>query len=328
MAAVVNTNKWEAATLDYSQEGLKSHIQFLVTDVPVTGTDAAGTLMAGVVAAIGVTEAGNPARGTNHPYFNGEDSLPLLQADVIHAKARDAKTVEVDVDYAVLNGMTQEPSGAGDVAAALLTVASSLQSYEAIVDFDGNPIQVPYYTTGRVNGALTFTCPSSNVALTQPYLQPGKAHTQLPSMILRFQRRETTQRDGSNIVGIYNKDTFDAGVYGSFPPCTLLCTRVENVTRDEGFSWIVTYEFTFQFTVTQPTGGVNFQPPAFAPATGEMSAWDVGLYWQMPTNYQANSASGINNPGPEHIPSDAIPTIFAVLGNDDGTLFAALNLLG
>ena len=326
MAAVVKTNAYKQNTLDYSQEGLKTRIRFLVTEDAATGPYGTGTLYSAIGDAIGINPNGLPNRGETHPYFNGEDGLPLLQADVIHSEAVDETTLVVDVDYAVLNGVTQEPSDAGDTAAALLTVASSLQSYQAIVDYDGNPINVQYLKSGGTAGGLTINLPSGT-AMTGTVARPAKINAQNPFMILRFQRREQQKRDGSGLVGLYNGETFDAGDFGTFPPLTLLMTRVENVTRDEGVSWIVTYEMAFQYTITEPSGGVHYQSPAIHSSAGEMSAWDAGLYYVLPSSYSSTAAGGVTAVGPDMTPSDAIPTIFAVYGQDAGA-FAALSLMG
>ena len=331
MATVVKTNRYQANTLDYSQEGLKSHIQFLVTQDAAVGTDGAGTLISAVQAAIGLTAAGNPARGTNHPYFDGTSDKPLLKADVIHAKAIDATTAEVDVDYAVLNAVTQEPSDAGDEAACLLTVASSLQSYEAVVDAVGNPVEVPYVKDSSATpGTLTIASVAGQGTLPSPFTNAAKLHSAMPSMVLRFQRREQAQRDGSELVGLYNGALFDAGDFGSFPIGTLLMTRVENVTRDEGKSWIVTYEMTFQFTADQPASGVYNKSGVVTPAVGgvnQMSTWDVGLYFVLPNGYCTTTNGSVKTVNPGEIPSDCVPTIFAVYGQDEGA-FAALHLMG
>ena len=332
--STVKVNVYKQNTLDYSQEGLKNHIRFIVSGVKVTGDNGTGTLYQAISDSIGLNAKGLPARGTDHPYLNGGDGLPNLKADVFHAEAVDATTVNVDVDYAVLNALTQEPSDKGDTAAALLTIASSLQSYEAIVDADGNPVLVPYIKTApSTPGDLTIVPPASvTTALATPVNRPAKLHSQIPSMLLRFQRREQALRDGSDHVGLYNGDSCDAGDIGTFPPFTLLMTRVENVSRDEGYSWIVTYEMTFQYLLTQPSGGVNFQNPAEEPTgfSGEMSAWDVGLYYVLPNGYSSKPTSGTPPPypvGQDMTPSDCIPTIFAVYGKDDGK-FADLSLMG
>jgi hypothetical protein len=87
---------------------------------------------------------------------------------------------------------------------------------------------------------------------------------------------------------------------------------------------------TFQGTLPQPTGGVYNKSGVPCTSLGgiaQMSAWDEGFYWVMPNGYSSTAAGGVAQILPGQTPSDCIPTIFAVYGQDDGA-FDALSLLG
>ena len=330
MATTLISNAWREDSLSYSQEGWKAHSRFLVLKETITGTNGAGTLYQAIADSIGI-----PARGVTHPYLNGTGELPLLKSDVIHAEPTvDNVNIAVDVDYAVLSGLTQEPSAAGDIAPALLTVASSLQTFQQATDINGLPIKV-YYTKDNVIPSAApayFITPPGSVALPQTgALAPNitaKAQGQQPNLVLRFQRREQQQRSPLGLVGYYNTNAWNVsqlvtGPSSNFYKHTLLCTRVENTTRDEGVSWIVTYEFVAANIVLNSTGkDFIFKSPAVGiNINGDASGWDTGLYYVLPNGYSGTTGPGgspANSPlGPGMIPSDALPTIFAVYGNYD-----------
>lgn len=318
-------------TLDYAQEGYKVKRTFIVDGLTITpGTgDGSGTLWSAT------TATGIPARGTLHPYLNGSSGRPKLSADAIKTTMLSSTQAKVEVYYAVLNALTQEPSSAGDVAPALLSVACSLQTFQQIVDVNGEPLNV-YYTTDNVipSAAPKYTIRTPqgvNLDKTGTYA-PNincKAEVQQPNLVLRFQRREQAQRSPLGLVGYYNKNAWNVtqlttGVSTNFLKHCLLCTRVENQTRDEGVSWIVTYEFAAANLVPNPNSDTFiFKSPAIAidALNDAASGWDVGLYYVVPNGYNGTTGAGgspANSPlAPGMIPSDALPTIFAVYGEYD-----------
>jgi hypothetical protein len=213
----------------------------------------------------------------------------------------------------------------------LLTVASSLQSWERITDIAGNPLSVPYLNSAKAAGNLNII-PPSGPALSTPATANAKVKSQIPNIVLRFQRRETKQCNGAGLVGYYNGSSWTISQLNnsSFPSYTLLCTRVENTTQDFGRSWIVTYEF--QFMPPQALSGtVNYISPAaessYGPISGGASGWDVGCYFVLPNGYKTTQGSdpSVNIVGPGMIPGDAIPSVYAVYGKDNGA-FAALGI--
>lgn len=324
MATVVADVKYKEGlqTITYSQEGWKAKRTFRVYDVEIT--PGSGNGYGSVYAAM--QAAGIPQRGNDHPYLDGTGEKPLISADVISAKAVDPTTVDIEVDYALLNAMTQEPTwGAttSDTVPAFLTVASSLQSFQKAQDVAGNPLTVPYAISGGGTPSITIWPPNANEAMPGTGLNAPaitcKAQTQIPNLVLRFQRREQQLRSGAGLVGYYNSVDWTITQFTSStiaPQYSLLCTRVENTTRDEGRSYIVTYEFQFAQNVILDNCIHQAPSTAVDAAPGVCSGWDVGLYYVLPNGVGKNSSLvPVLQPG--QTPPDAIPTVFAVYGKVD-----------
>jgi len=323
-------------TLRYSKEGWKARRVFLVQNaeqLPGSGKGYGTAYNAYLNADI-------PGRGDNHPYLDGTDDTPQIMADEFEINAKDPANIEITVDYAHLNGLTQEVTAddPGTSNVALLTIASSLQSYQRATDVAGNPLNVPYCIAGPAAGQVTI---NPDGATPMPTSSPfpsinSKAQAQIPTMILRFQRRELNQRDPTGLVGYYNTSDWTISQLGGAvaEKNSALCTRVENVTQDGGVTWIVTYEF--QIAMHTALAACLFQSPA-ASVTGSstVSGWDVGLYYVLPsgTGTLASAGSGVYSGSAAGatvlqaggVPKDAIPTIFAVYGGDGGA-FAALGI--
>ena len=132
-------------SLDYSKEGLKCKRTFLVDGLTITGTNGCGTLYALKVS------GAVPQRGDAHPYItNTLLGLPAginFAADVVHIEPHTSTQAKVTVDYAILNGATQEPSKGNNANPALLTIASSAQTIQTnialvTVEDDQNPTPI------------------------------------------------------------------------------------------------------------------------------------------------------------------------------------------
>ena len=323
MAIVVIPDYRSTSKVGYSKEGLTAHRVFRVTGLAdTTGYD---------VVPIALSQPGVPARGDEHPYYNGEDDVTEIMADVIEATNvdRDGGIVDIEIDYKHLNAMTQEPSDDGDVAAALLTMASTLQTIQRATDVAGNAMRV-YYTADTLVPTGAPACiiynqqgqPVPNqIGANAPFVN-AKAATQQAGTILRFMRREQQMRNGLGYVGFYNDVDWPIAQIGggNMTQFGALCTRIENVTQDEGISWIVTYEFQIAQSVNLGAGTFNLQTPAASPAgfTDLISGWDMVAYYVIPSGFNANNPTST----PENalyassgqIPLDAKPTVFAVYG--------------
>lgn len=351
------------ATVTYSKEGIKATRTFKVLGLDMsvpTYTVAQCIFSVNDPDNPGIAEDSDapdvlPCRGAEHPSIETHnewsgDSASAFCADVLTAKAISSNQVEVIVEYNTLNAITQEPSDEGDTANALLTIAGSVHSVATAVDVNGQPLTVPYiapfgtaqgpnpsaqggnyniYPQGFSNGFDNIPVQQTDTYF-EPFI-PGTpnvnttATIQFPTALYRFQRREQQPRDPANYVGYTNSGSWEILGHTLWEE-TMLCTRIENETQDNGVSWIVTYEFQYSELVPVGPSGTDtaFVTPAAMNNTvaGYMSPWYYGAYYVLGSGI----GTGPNANGqyiytqaiqPGAIPPDALPVVFAVYGTQD-----------
>ena len=306
-------------SLTYGREGMKCRRCFAVegTDIfPTPGTDGSGTVFNVM------WYSGIPIRGTPHPYLNAstwaaffpsEPPAPLpagleFAADTIAVTPIDSQNMKVTVEYAILNGATQEPSSTNDMKPALLHVSSSVRNVQTAVDYLGRKMTAAYDPTSPAFDIYD----SNGQAVTTP---SSIVHTakQVPATIFRFTRRQTTAYPPYLLQCRMNSSAWT--ILGhEYQMWELLCTRVENETEDGGFSYIVTYEFQAQDTL--PVAGTDPIIPG----------WEVGMFYSIQNGYavaHGDGAAGIKRFQAGQIPTDAPAHVFRIYDEVD---FTALGL--
>jgi hypothetical protein len=254
----------EEGPLVYSKEGWKTKITFIVDKNAIEGPNGSGTLYNSWA-----TNDALPARGDDHPYLDGTGGIPHLQADVLTITPFSSTQIKLVVEYAVLSGLTQEPSLENDTKPGLLTLASSCQSTKTSVDYEGSPLTCPL-----TPGVFNVYGDGSSTPIGNP-VSLAVADKQEPSTLLRFQRRETAPVEAGVWIGFTNTSTWTVGGY-TYPAESLLCTRIESETQDEGISWVNTYEFQY----AKPT-------PALDDGTPAIPGWRAGCYYQVQNGHAA-----------------------------------------
>lgn len=273
--ALVWNDLVETNTAVYSKEGWKATRLFTSQDTEQLGSGTVYALL---------TSGQCPQRGDPHP------DIPNLSADVITGELKDPTTAQITVQYSVLSAVTAEP---GNNLPALLTFGSSVQSQDTNVDSDGDQL-IDIYDGSAGDLFDQFGNPLSTSS-------NSTVSAQVPTSCLRFMRRELTTPDvaAGTYVGYINEDDFAAQMLTTtFPPKTILCTRVDGETQDEGVSFIVTYEFIFN------------------PHT-----WDVGSFYIPPVDAYNEDGKLVAGSG-QVIPTEA-PTIHQIYGT---LSFSPLNL--
>src|SRR5258708_23369905 len=163
---------------------------------------------------------GLPLRGDPHP---GD---PNIQADSISIEAITSTQFKATVSYRRLSAATGEPS---TTAIPLPSLGSTVQEGETIVDAFGSPLNVAYLPQGDTTQTVQ--------------VQPAIATVQRPNAMIRFTRREPSP--GFDITTGYTGYT-NASPFLGAAPNTMLCTRIESNSQDDGYSWMAEYEFQFR----------------------------------------------------------------------------------
>lgn len=269
------------AKTQYSQNGWSATQVDIYDQVDMSNPDATLTNTINDLA---------PQRGDPHP--SGED----MQADVIVVDAISSNQVKVTTTYRKLSAIDQEPD---DSTPGLMTIGSSVQQSQTALDYKGAQLVTPYIS---IDGPLAYAI--SNSLTSQAIAEPSNVaivDTQIPNTIIRFQRREQnipTDKIQAYVGQLNNSPCSWNGF--SAAAQTLLCTRIESQTNDNGFSYVVEYEFQHQ------------------PKT-----WSVGAFYVLPNYTQGQSYTDNSSLGPGDQPIDAAPTIFQIYGTQE---FNALGL--
>ena len=353
-------------TFDYSKEGPKCRRTFILDNCDMIQPCSTLEQLIFNFATDSPTEFDLPARGSPHPTIAFPapwNTTNSFCADVLSARAITSNQAKVTVDYQIMNGLTQEApdDGSADANLALLIVSSSVQTIQTSVDVAGNALIVPYCsggtgtgggtnaydisTSANINGIFNaVTIKATPTSLGHPFIpgQPNNrvtASIQVPTVLLRFQRRESKPRNNL-YVGYVNSTTWDLSApwpsIGVIDEQCALCTRIENTTLDEGQTYCVTYEFQVGQLALPPqpyTAGAStaaeYVPPA-APilaTTGKyigvncMSPWQAIAWYVISgagTSTATNPATGTNDYlSGGQIPPDANPFIFQIYNDCD-----------
>ena len=348
-------------TVNYSKEGVKARRTFKLNGA---NNNTPSSTLYDVLFILGQQNPSPfdiPLRGSPHPTItipSDWNSKNSFCADNFRIKAITSTQVMLEVDYSILNGMTQEPTTdkTSDNALALLTIASSVQTVETSTDIAGNSLIVPYasplpvlyniYSQGNTGSQFV----PSTTSTWNPTFIPGSpsskvtAQIQIPNMLLRFQRREKQPRNPNGYVGYVNSSGSGWNLapwsIGTLSDQTALCTRIENITLDDGITYIVTYEFQIGQLQSIPTSTNPVYPAQFAkPATsinGKLSPWQaVGFYTVSGVGGEVAFTGPPVGGGPSQllvqqgqIPPDAVPTIFQIYPTVDFSLSTTLSLPG
>lgn len=278
----------------------------------------------------GHPETDVPIRMAPHPsivipsawaaYYDGLGKFAennCLCADVFTIKSLTSTQAILEVEYAPLNAITQEPTEDGDSAPAFLEVGSSVHSMKLPTDLGGTRIVIPY------SGSYTIEQNGNTIAASNAI----SAEVQIPTKLFRFVRRERQIRAAVDLEGFVNQDAMviplGNGHVFTAAAQTLLCTRVENQSRDEGLSQIVTYEFQWLDWI-QGNSNNQYVSPAIDPSGGAfaISAWQLYALYTLPNGTVGDNGSG-SIIGPNQTPSDAKPYIFQIYPLKD---FSTLSL--
>jgi hypothetical protein len=308
-----------------SKEGLRAKRVFVVKDLDMT--DPSATLYKALTSGDWNPvdpEFDIPIRMTPHPtivipsawgaYYEGKGDFAennCFCADVITVKSFDSTKAIVEVEYAPMNAMTQEPSDNGDEAPALLHIGSSVHAMKVFIDYGGNQLVIPYLGAGSGAGTYNIKKQSDDTAI-DPNNRIG-ADVQVPGKLIRFYRREQAPRASDTLEGFVNSVAWAITPDFTADPQTLLCTRVENETRDEGQSYIVMYEF--QWIDLLQASDVNYVTPATDPSGGsiQISPWQIYGFYTIPNGAYGHPPSG-DDIGPNQTPTDAIPSVYQMYG--------------
>lgn len=345
----------------YSKEGLKVKRQFTVDFADnAIPSKTLYTIMQSGSEAPGAMDL--PVRGAPHPtitipsdwatfmFLDTGANVTALCADVVTVKGLTSTQANIEVEYAILNAMTQEPHLNGvetDLSPALLTMASSVAATPIATDIVGNPLAIPYQASEGVAGhfKLTVIPGQQPIPFTASLYDFGSgggfvpgtpnikvtATAQRPATLFRFQRREAQPQNPQQWVGLINSSNWVInGV--TYDPYVLLCTRIENETMDNGITYVVTYEF--QLALESPTpkscplsgSGETAEAAQFVPIgtpasqeskPGFVSSWMMGAYYVLPSGYGLDTSTPANQVQPGQAPPDSQPFIFQIYGSVD-----------
>lgn len=311
----------EDNVLQYSHEGTKVKRCFKILGlpcIPTPGSDCSGTLyqMCNTLS----DQYGNyfPQRGDPHPSIIiptswgesvGNADNNAFCADVFHFRFIDPEKIMAEVEYNVLNGLTQEPSADNDQAEAWLQYYSSVQMSKINVDYQGNQLLCAYrgqyqifdnFNNKIYNGALADNGPQS---LTT-------ADANWPNIILQFQRRMTTRTSPASYMAMINSlpITFDGNEYDTHE---LLCVRNDAESLDGGFSFINTLQLQFRQSQEDTT------------YSAEVPGWDLGDYFRVQCGYAYDGTNNWQVAQTGQIPTDCQSTVFQIQDEID---FNDLNL--
>lgn len=326
--------------LSNSREGLKCKRFFKIDKAD--NSDPQGTLYA-ILGSGTLTPGadGLPARMAPHPSI--VRSNPWSQymatvaglfevdnafcADVINVKGLSSTQASVEVEYAILNAMTQEASEAGDSAPALVQIGSSVQSAKVALDIAGQPLDVPYLKTGGAAGDYKII-PSGSVSgdsIPDPHIKIT-TERQFPSTLIRFIRRERKPRSPAGLVGFVNNGNpwsiAEINPEFDIDEGTMLCTRIENQSDDGALSYVVTYEFAYAPLLDVPSGSIYVSPAAAI--SGKASPWQLNAYYVLPSGIGVDSGGALAF-GQNATPPDAVPSVFQIYGQYDFNTNLALS---
>lgn len=212
----VKANIIKGETLSEDADGFRSVVVYQVTGL----SGNANARLYNALLADGVPQFGEP-----HPVIGG---IRVSDRQAKPVSGSSTTGVEITITYEALKPESQPPD---DTQPAQVSVGSSLESTVTQLDISGNQILVSH--------TFVEDDEDGNVQ-TRTRTQGGEVEYQVPSMVLRFTRRESAAPDGkaNAYVGKVNSD-----IFGGQPAHGWLCTRIEGTSDDGGQTYTVTYEF-------------------------------------------------------------------------------------
>lgn len=204
-----------------TENGYESVQTFKLKDVPGTGE----------------AQEFNALQDAEIPQFGQPHStIPDIQVTSRSAAGIDNGLMAVEITYARPSfSQAIVPSGGGESASdALISIGAALSSVESNFDIKKNPLIVTF--TGTVQDD------EGNETEVVSEEQIATASVQIPQTVLQFSRRERSHpaRKSQEFVGTVNFT--HVGIWGTG---TLLCTRIDGVSNDNGLSFDVSYEFQY-----------------------------------------------------------------------------------
>ena len=295
----------------YSREGLKvkrvANITGLPT-LPTPGSDCSGTLyqlLAGLTDMYGQTF---PSRGTPHPsiviatpwgeFANPDSDNNAFCADVFKLKFLDSTSVQAEVEYSVLNALTQEPSETNDAAPMWLTPASSVQQSKTNVDFQGNQLLCSYKGDYAIYDNFGTQIYGGNSADGGPQ-SLTTADVMWPNTLLQFQRRMTTRQSAAGIISCLNNGVVSIDGY-DYQEDELLIVRYDCESLDGGVSFILTCGIQFRDSTPETD---------HAPT---IPGWNMGDYYRVQNGYAWDITNKWQVAGVGQVPPDAYATVFQI----------------
>lgn len=139
------------------------------------------------------------------------------------------------------------PGGGAGTEPATLTLSSTVQSVQTTKKLGAAPGFTPAdIILGDATGTGTFDWPASDetgAAITRKLMnQTGMVNVQIPQTSFSFSRRESQDAivNAQTYVGKVNSDIF----FGCAVE-TVLCTRIESTSNDNGETFTTAYEFQY-----------------------------------------------------------------------------------
>lgn len=181
-----------------------------------------------------VLDARIPRYGQPHPVVPGlrvtniaATALDIDKAKVTVTYSRPAS--DEDTPYEPDTGPAADPEGRGT-----MSLSATVQDVETQRALDGAALLVLY--TGEL------TDEDGNPVEVENDPQVATVTVGRPMAVVTFTRKETASPISNAMVFV---GAINSGRLGIFPPQTLLCSRIDATTSDDGLTFDVSYEFQF-----------------------------------------------------------------------------------
>lgn len=227
-----------------TNEGLVAERTFVVDQIDAAPTSVAFTAM---------TAAEIPQYGQPHP------TIPNIRCSQVAATALSPTQANVVASYKVFQPGKDDPPA--EISQPQIEVGAVVNEKETNKDIDGEDIVTSHrYNEGQPNEKLV--------------VQAGLVKLQVPSLYLRYSRRELLPPDdlASLYVGLVNSTSWRGN-----PPRSWLCARIEGRSTNGGQSYEVSYEFQHNQDLWEARV-VFIDPDTKEPFANSQPGIEIGLY--------------------------------------------------
>lgn len=212
----------EGAQLTETSSGFTLSVTFLLEDVPGTGAQQQY---------FALQDARIPRIGDGHPVVPGISVLSRAVEPV------DDTIMRISVEYGVPDTNEQQAYEIGQAPGpeGTISVSAAVSSEETQFDIAGRPLKVAY--TGKL------TDDDGNPVEVKNEEQVATVEIQRPEMIVNFTRKERGSPLFFAVEAVGKVNLTDLGIYRRG---TLLLTRIDADSDDNGITFNVTYEFQYR----------------------------------------------------------------------------------